>query len=170
MQSNAIPAKWRRARSSKPPVEKRKDETMNATELTLASFPVAITLPVQWGDQDAIGHVNNTTFIRWFESARIAYLERVQVMHAEPVGPILAAVHCNFRQQVKYPCDVVIGARVAKTGRTSLSMQHAVFLAGDANLLLADGDSVVVMFNYETNQPVELPATLRESIAQLEGP
>ena len=41
----------------------------------LADFPVVIALPVQWGDQDAFGHVNNTIPIRWFESSRIAYLE-----------------------------------------------------------------------------------------------
>ena len=31
----------------------------------LADFPVSIRLPIQWGDQDAFGHVNNTTAIRW---------------------------------------------------------------------------------------------------------
>jgi acyl-ACP thioesterase len=30
----------------------------------LAAYPVAV--PVQWGDQDAFGHVNNTVPLRWF--------------------------------------------------------------------------------------------------------
>jgi len=151
---------------------------VDTAAITLDSFPVSITLPVQWGDQDAIGHVNNTVFIRWFESVRIAYLERAGVMHQgqrigllhdDPVGPILAAVHCNYRRQLTYPADVVVAAKVASTGRTSLKMQHAVFQAGQPETLLADGDSVVVMLNYETGQTVELPAALRSSIARLES-
>jgi acyl-CoA thioester hydrolase len=39
----------------------------NAVESLLAGFPVVITVPVQWGDQDAFGHVNNTVYFRWME-------------------------------------------------------------------------------------------------------
>ena len=35
-------------------------------------FPVVIELPVQWGEMDAFGHVNNVVYLRWFESGRIA--------------------------------------------------------------------------------------------------
>ncbi len=150
---------------------------MNPPALTLSEFPVSITLPVLWGDQDAIGHVNNTTFIRWFESVRIAYLEhigameageRIGVMNEDPTGPILAAVNCNFRQQVKYPAQVTIAARVATLGRTSVTMQHAVFDADRPKQPVADGESVVVMFNYETNRPVRLPPELISRIKQLQ--
>jgi hypothetical protein len=34
----------------------------------LAKFPVVVRFPVQWGDQDAHGHVNNVIPHRWFES------------------------------------------------------------------------------------------------------
>ena len=39
-------------------------------------FPIVIELPVQWGEMDAYGHVNNTVLFRYFESARMAYFER----------------------------------------------------------------------------------------------
>ena len=61
------------------------------TAALLDGFPVVITLPVQWGDQDAFGHVNNTVYVRWLESARIAYGERVglaRLMAAERIGQI----------------------------------------------------------------------------------
>lgn len=46
----------------------------------LAGFPVVIEIPVQWGDQDAFGHVNNTVYLRWLESGRIAYMTRIGVI------------------------------------------------------------------------------------------
>jgi len=91
----------------------------------LALFPAKIRLPVQWGDQDAFGHVNNIIYFRWFESARIAYLERIglgekhegKADSGENIGPILAAIGCNYRKQVKYPDTVIVGARIVRIGR-----------------------------------------------------
>jgi len=65
----------------------------------LVSFPLVIAVPVQWGDQDAFGHVNNTVPFRWFESARIAYSRRIglfDLFQAEQIGPILAATSCKL--------------------------------------------------------------------------
>ena len=42
----------------------------------LDDFAVTVRIPVQWGEMDAYGHVNNTVFFRYFESARVEYLER----------------------------------------------------------------------------------------------
>lgn len=146
----------------------------------LAAYPVVIPLPIQWGDQDAFGHVNNTVPIRWFESARIAYLQQVGLGHAEAkqssaretppsgVGPILAAIHCNYRRQLKYPDAVLIGARVSKIGRTSLTMEHAVFSTAQ-QALAADGDSVIVTFDYDAQKSTPVPAALIAAIEQLEG-
>src|SRR4029078_12793433 len=95
----------------------------------LAGQPLVIDLPIQWGDQDAFGHVNNTVYFRWFESARIKYLERIDLSEqtAGTLGPILAAVSCNYRRQVKYPDHVVIGARITRIGRSSLAMAYSVW-------------------------------------------
>src|SRR5688572_13970864 len=96
----------------------------------LHEYPVVITLPVQWGDQDKFGHVNNTIPFRWFESARIAYLEQSDLGHlmdTNGLGPILAAIGCNYRRQLHYPDTVHVGARVNSIGRTSMVMGHAAF-------------------------------------------
>ena len=36
-------------------------------------YPVVVEIPVEWGDQDAYQHVNNTVSLRWFETARLTY-------------------------------------------------------------------------------------------------
>ncbi len=43
----------------------------------LPSYPVVVEWDVAWGDMDAYGHVNNVVYFRYFEQARIAYLERI---------------------------------------------------------------------------------------------
>ena len=46
----------------------------------LQSFRAVIDIPVKWGDMDAFQHVNNTIYFRYFESVRIAYLEKINFM------------------------------------------------------------------------------------------
>src|SRR5678815_2496598 len=90
-------------------------------------YAVWVTLPVQWGDQDAFGHVNNTVYFRWFESARIAYGTRIELSESgdgRKIAPILAAINCNYRRQLKYPDTVHVGARIIRIGRSSLTMEH----------------------------------------------
>ena len=90
--------------------------------------PVSVSIPVQWGDMDALGHVNNARFFSWFESARIALFQRIGVATGGPseVGPILATTTCDFLHPVVFPATVQIGVRVARVGETSIGMEYEV--------------------------------------------
>lgn len=137
----------------------------------LEGFPIIITLPVQWGDQDAFGHVNNTVYFRWFESARIAYGLRIgldRVKAAENIGPILASISCHYRRQVTFPDTVHVGARVTRIGRSSLAMEHKL-LSEVGRAVAAEATSTLVIFDYNANQSHRVPDSLRQDVANLEG-
>ena len=137
----------------------------------LADYRLVIRWPVQWGDQDAFGHVNNTIYFRWCESARIAYLDQLglsDLMQREQVGPILAAIDCNFRRQVKFPDEIHIGARVTRLGRSSLTMEHRLF-SQRLGQVAAEGQSTIVVFDYRRQKPTAIPADIRAAIEQFEG-
>jgi acyl-CoA thioester hydrolase len=44
----------------------------------------AMTIPIRWGDMDAMGHVNNTVYFRYLESARIDWLRSI---NGAPIRP-----------------------------------------------------------------------------------
>jgi acyl-CoA thioester hydrolase len=137
----------------------------------LAEYPVVVRLPIQWGDQDAFGHVNNTVAIRWFESARVAYLDAGGLDHLMSrggLGPILASITCHYRKQLNYPDIVHVGASVTQLGRTSLTMKHAVF-SERLGAIAADGESVIVVFDYDTHRPVRIPEEIRATMERMEG-
>jgi acyl-CoA thioester hydrolase len=138
---------------------------------SLSEFPVVTTLPVQWGEQDMFGHVNNIIYFRWFESARIEYLDRVGLsyfMEQEKIGPILAAIGCNYRRQLTFPDTIDIGSRITRIGRSSLTMAHGLWSRASQNLI-ADGDSTIVVFDYTSQRSVPVPDKVREAIEKLEG-
>src|SRR6476660_4416447 len=110
----------------------------------LADHPLALSWPVQWGDQDAFGHVNNVVYFRWMESARIEYFRRAglgDMMSNQGAGPILASIKCDFRRQLTYPDTLLISASVASIGRTSIKMVHRVYSTAQ-QAVAAEGDSV----------------------------
>jgi len=134
-------------------------------------FQVWITLPIQWGDQDAFGHVNNTIYLRWFESSRIDYGNRAglaQTGAGQSIGPILAAISCNYRHQLTYPDTVHIGARITRIGNSSLKMEHRI-ISQRLGAIAADGDSTLVAYDYAAQKPVTVPASIRTAIEKLEG-
>ena len=140
-------------------------------ELLLDSFPVVIELPIQWGDQDAFGHVNNTVPIRWFESARIAYMGRVglsDLFAQRKVGPILASITANYRSQVHFPDSVLVGARVTRIGRSSLTMDHVAVSLGHQKVAV-EGTSTLVVFDYVAGRAEPVPESIRLAIEALEG-
>jgi acyl-CoA thioester hydrolase len=137
----------------------------------LAGHPVVITWPVQWGDQDAFGHVNNVVYFRWMESARIAYFREAGVPSAaagQGTGPILASVKCDFRRQLTYPDTLLISASITSFGRTSMKMVHWIYSTAQ-QAVAAEGDSTIVMFDYTGQRPVAVSDEIRARIEALEG-
>jgi acyl-CoA thioester hydrolase len=139
-------------------------------ELQNAGYHSIIQLPVLWGDQDAFGHVNNTIPIRWFESSRIAYLEHsgmIKLLEQIQLGPILAAIRCNYKRQLRYPDTIWVGGKITRLGNSSLDMAHAVW-SEHWQAIAAEGDSTIVVFDYAANKPRRVPVQVREAIAAFE--
>src|SRR5688572_11910260 len=137
----------------------------------LAIHPVTISLPVQWGDQDAFNHVNNVVYYRWMESARIEYFKQVGLgvgISPQGIGPILASLKCDFRRQLAYPDTVLISSSIASIGRTSLKMTHLIYSTAQQTIA-AEGDSVIVMFDYRAQKPLVVTDEIRAAIDTLEG-
>ena len=141
------------------------------TESLLDGYPSRLAINIQWGDMDALLHVNNTVHFRWYESSRIAYLEESgisTVMDSMQIGPILAAVNCNYKRQLRYPDRIQVGCKLARLGRSSLTLQHIV-VSDELGQEAADGESVVVMFDFENQRPVRIPEEVRGKISQFES-
>ncbi len=136
----------------------------------LSEFHTIVTLPLQWGDQDAFGHVNNTVYVRWCETSRVEYLIRIGLWMILPngLGPILASVSCDYRLPLTYPDTVHVGARVTRVGNSSFRMEHRI-VSEALNAVAADAHSTVVVLDYKRNKPVRVPDAVRKAIEQLEG-
>jgi acyl-CoA thioester hydrolase len=133
-------------------------------------YPVVIEIPVQWGEMDAFQHVNNVVYFRYFENARIAYFEKldvIQFMTRKGVGPILAATSCRFKTPLTYPDKVLVGAKVTAIEEDRFVMDYRA-VSTRHQKVAAEADGVIVTFNYRENKKVAVPEELRRLIMEIE--
>jgi len=135
----------------------------------LAEFSVVIEVQVAWGEMDSFAHVNNVVYFRWFESARIAYLDAIGFRGDEDdVGPILASTHCRFRRALHYPDTIQVGARATEVAVDRFTMEYRI-VSLDEEAVAADGGGVVVAYDYPAAAKSRLPLPVRERIRELDG-
>jgi acyl-CoA thioester hydrolase len=140
-------------------------------ESLLKHCPVVIETPVAWGQMDAFRHLNNTAYFRFFESGRIAYFEKLNLleyMEATGVGPILASTSCRFRIPLTYPDTVYIGTQVPATEDDRFTMEYLV-VSQKHQKVAAEGNGLIVCLNYRDNKKVPIPIELKERIQKLEA-
>lgn len=122
-------------------------------------------MPVRWGDMDAMGHVNNTVYFRYIETARIAWLESVGALpDASATGPVLVNAQCSFLKQLKYPAEIEVSSYVGPPGRSSFEVSHEIRLVGpdgQAGALHAAGAAKIVWVDFAAEKSVPLPEAIR---------
>ena len=139
---------------------------------TFGRYPVTVNLPVQWGDMDSFAHVNNVLYLRWFESARIAYFRAAGVlarMESERIGPILARGTIDYRIALGFPDQVRVSATALKLGNTSFTMGLRMTSERHGEAVVAEGENVIVMVDYRSQQKISLWDGLRRGIEALEA-
>lgn len=138
----------------------------------LSTYPVVTEIVVRWGDMDSLGHVNNIVYLQYFETARIEYHERVGIPAPRPEsstnGVILAATSCRFRIPVTYPDTLSIGSRIIAMGSDSFLMEYKA-LSQKLGKLVAEGDALVVIYNYVEGKRAQIWPELRAAVIALEG-
>ncbi len=124
---------------------------------------------IRWGDMDAFSHVNNVAFFRYLESARVEYALTVlsDKVRAEGENIILADLRCTFQRQIKWPGQVTIYTRTVRVGRTSMTL-HQLMCIADTPTVAATAETVLVWFDFLTQQPAPVPDSIRARLAEYE--
>ena len=119
---------------------------------------------VRFGDLDAMRHLNNVVFLRYFETARIAYLRVLAPEHdpshpeADTFGLIFAECHIAYRSPVYFDEEVAIGCRVGEVRRSAFRIDFTMHVG---ERLAAEGYGWLVGFDYEAQASARLPEGLR---------
>lgn len=116
-------------------------------------------IQVRYRDLDTLQHVNNAIFNTYFEESRIHFLHSYKRLGTElglTRSFVLVHFQIDYIAQVKYPSTVLIGARLEKTGNTSVQTLQAAY-DSESKELKATCTSVLVWYDIENQRPARLP-------------
>lgn len=136
--------------------------------LGLPAWPFGIAFKVPFGEVDALGHVNNVAYFRWFETVRVAYLKARGLSGFDGTSPfriVARSTECHYRREMLYDESFVVSARVSAFRRTSFTMDYAVH----APDLRATGSCVVVLLSDATHEKAPIPEDQRRMFVEIDG-
>jgi len=136
----------------------------------LKDFTFVVDINIEWGDMDALQHVNNIEYFKYFQVARIGYFEKIDsesVMGKTRISSILASTQCKFIYPLAYPDSISVGVRVDTMADQYFTMKYAV-VSHKHQRLAAIGDAKVVIFDYVNNKKASIPNEIRKTIIDLE--
>jgi acyl-CoA thioester hydrolase len=146
--------------------------------LVVGPFRYQLAIETRFRDTDAMGHINNAVYLTYFEAARAGYYRAVTARSFEgisddPVSIILAQASVDFRSQAWYGERLLVACRTTWAGHSSFAFGYRITADADstrgAGRLVAEGQTVQVMFDYATQRPTRIPADLLALIADYEG-
>jgi len=126
-------------------------------------------IQVRFADTDALGHINNASYVLYIESARVGFLVDIGL---EVTSLVLARLEIDFRLQAKFDAHasftnpangMVVESQVEKVGNTSIKLIQRILWKQE---IAAEVKTVVVNFDYSIGAPASVSA---ESRKLLEG-
>lgn len=125
-----------------------------------------LDIPVRWGDMDALGHVNNTVYFRYFEQTRIEWYEALGIaaLGSEQSGMLIVDNRAEYLKPVVYPATVTVRMGGHSPGRSSFVSTYSIAV-GD--VLYSRGASKVVWADFAAGRSVPLPEAVRALVVEV---
>ena len=137
----------------------------------MSSYQFFHPIEIRYGDLDPQGHVNNAKYLTYMEQARIQYIKNLGLWKSNSfldVGIILAEARVTYRVPIQYGTEIKVGVRVSRLGNKSLDMEYSLQDSATGREM-ANGSSVLVAYDYRSQQTIPIPDDWRLKIAAFEG-
>ena len=97
-------------------------------EALVEDFPLRTEDKLRYADTDRQGHVNNAVFSSLLENGRVELLYNPERPLAAPgCSFVIARLTLDFINELTWPGRVETGTRVARIGRSSVTLEQTIF-------------------------------------------
>lgn len=140
-------------------------------ENLLKEYAVVSTIEVQWGEMDALQHVNNVVYVSWGQTARIDYFRAIGFFSSEvekiEFGIILGFQSVKYISPVTYPDTIRIGTKTEEIKEDRIVLK-SFYYSENKKKLVAIKTHEVIIFDYKTQSKILVPNELILKIKNLE--
>jgi len=127
-------------------------------------------IQVRYSDLDPQWHVNNSRFLSFIESARLAYIQHLHLWDGKSfmeLGMIVADVHLVYLKPTQLGQNIRVGIRVTRIGNKSLDFDYQIEDA-DNGEVMATATTVMVAYSYHSLSTIRVTDEWRKAISNFE--
>lgn len=128
-------------------------------------------LPIQirFNDVDKFGHVNNTIYFEFYDTAKTDYFATVcKDVDWEHVAIVVAKIEAEFLSQIKGSDHIAARTRVTKIGNKSFHLEQDIINV-DTQEVKCHCLSVMVLYDLVHHKSMPFPENWRKAICQYDG-
>lgn len=124
-------------------------------------------IQIRFADIDMLKHVNNACFPTYMEIARINFFKE-EIAGAQDwskIGLILARYEIDFIKPILLSDKLFVEITVSHLGQKSFILDYNfISIEENENTLKAKGKTVMVCFDYQTENSIEIPPAWLEKL------
>ena len=125
-----------------------------------------MTIPIRWGDMDAMGHLNNASYFRYLETCRIDWFHSLGLPPSpQGEGMVILNAFCNFYRQLEYPGDVLLKMYVSDPARTTFETWGTLARSDAPDVVCAAGGATTIWVDFPRQKAKALPDWLRDLVS-----
>ena len=133
-----------------------------------ADYRFFSAIPTRWFDNDVYGHVNNTVYYSYFDTA-IAHLlihqGGLDPRRSEVIG-VAVETGCRFHSSLAFPDLVHAGLRVGHLGTSSVRYEIGLF-RNEQDEASVEGHFVHVFVERTSQRPAAIPDRIRAALERV---
>ena len=130
------------------------------------------SVPINWGDQDTMGHVNNVQYVRFCETSRTNWTRKIgehfdrsnkklwdEMLTSKSYGLILKSIKVDYKFPMAWPDRISAYHKIRVMPKeTDSSMLLDVMILSEAKQrIAAKAEEDVVVYNYKAGKKSTLP-------------
>lgn len=129
----------------------------------MKGFHFNIQIPLRFSDIDAFGHVNNATYLTYFEIARSAYWEEIIEWDWKSLGIIIRKSVVEYIKPIMLSDKIFAYVRTSKIGNSSFELEYVlVKKINEIEEICTSGQTICVSFDYLQQKPAGIPKHQRQ--------
>jgi len=123
-------------------------------------------IPLRWGDQDALGHVNNTVYFRLVEEIRVVWCRHTGIVHGldGTQGPVIVNASMTFVRSLHYPGNVLVTMHGDNLGRSSFDTYYTLADDKTPDILYAHGAARCIWVDHASEKSCPMPPHVRAAL------
>ena len=139
------------------------------TEERRNDYRHVLPLQIRFNDVDKFGHVNNTVYFQFYDTAKTDYIATVcKGVDWERQAIVVVKIEAEFLAQIKGNDHIAGRTRIVKIGNKSFHLEQDV-IDSDTQEVKSRCLSVMVLYDLERQQTIPLPDEWRKAISNYEG-